>query len=131
MGLFLLMKKYIIQEDLLTKVKALLKVGKSKNVVIEYNELSGIIKQLQNLPEHNTRKKKTYFFDVYFTGVHPVTDVLHEKNVLIQSKEFLSEDQIEQMIWKKFKFVRISANYNEIYSDEFQQLKEEFPVIKE
>ncbi len=130
MGLFLLMKKYIIQEDLLTKVKALLKVGKSKNVVIEYNELSGIIKQLQNLPEHNTRKKKTYFFDVYFNGVNPITDVLHEKSILIESKHLLSEDQIEQLIWKNFQLVHISVQYGEIYSDEFQQLKEEFPVIK-
>ena len=124
------MKKYIIKQDLLTKVKALIKVGKSKNVVIEYNELSGIIQQLEKLPEYTSRKKRNYFYDVYFTGVHPVTDVLHEKNILIQSKDFLSEDQIEQLIWKKFKYVRISANFNEIYSDEFEQLKEEFPVIK-
>jgi len=129
MGLFYIMKKYIIAQDVLTKVKALLKV--KKNVVIEYNELNGIISKLEKLEEVKEAKKKRFYYDVYFTGVSPVTDVLHEKNVLITSKEDLSMDQIEQMIWKKFKYIRVSANIETISKDQFEYLKNEIPLITE
>lgn len=124
------MKKYIINQDTLTKVKALLKVGK-KNVVIEYNELNDIISKLESLEEVKETKKKKFYYDVYFTGVSPVTDILHEKNVLITSKEELSMDQIEQMIWKKFKYVRVSANIETISKEQFEYLKNEIPLITE
>jgi len=130
LGLFYIMKKYIINQDTLTKVKALLKVGK-KNVVIEYNELNDIISKLESLEEVKETKKKKFYYDVYFTGVSPVTDILHEKNVLITSKEELSMDQIEQMIWKKFKYVRVSANIETISKEQFEYLKNEIPLITE
>jgi len=124
------MKKYIINQDTLTKVKALLKVGK-KNVVIEYNELNDIISKLESLEEVKETKKKKFYYDVYFRGVSPVTDILHGKNVLITSKEELSMDQIEQMIWKKFKYVRVSPNIETISKDQFDYLKNEIPLITE
>jgi hypothetical protein len=125
------MKKYIIKQDLLTKVKAFLKVSQEQNVSIQYNSAKGLINELEKLLEYkNTKKKKTFFFDVYFNGVHPVTDILHEKSILIKSKEFLSSDDIEAIIWKHFKFVHVSVQYREIFSEEFEILGEEFPIIK-
>ena len=119
------MKKYIIHEDTLSKVKALLKVGKVKNVVIEYKELNNVLKALESLEEtKGGRPKKKFYYDIYFTGVSPVTDILHEKNVLIMSKLELSMDQVEQMIWQKFKYVRISAKIDTITKGQFQYLNQ-------
>ena len=59
------MKRYIIKEDLLNKVKAILKVGKIKNVVIEYNEVAGVLEQLDQLSEaRNKKKTNSYYFDI-------------------------------------------------------------------
>ena len=125
------MKKFIIKQDTLSKVKAFLKVSQEQDVSIQYNSAKGLIKELEALVEYkNTKKKKTFFFDVYFNGVHPVTDVLHEKSILIKSKSFLNSDEIEAIIWKNFKFVHVSIQYREIYSEEFEILGEEFPIIK-
>jgi hypothetical protein len=125
------MKKFIIKQDTLSKIKAFLKVSQEQNVSIEYNNSKGLLKELEALTEYkNTKKKKTFFFDVYFNGVHPVTDVLHEKSILIKSKSFLTSEDIEGIIWKNFKFVHVSIQYREIYSEEFEVLGEEFPIIK-
>ena len=125
------MKKFIIKQDTLTKVKAFLKVSQEQDVSIQYNSAKGLITELETLQEYrNTKKKKTFFFDVYFNGVHPVTDVLHEKSILIKSKQFLSSDEIEKIIWANFKLTRISVEYREIYSEEFEILGEEFPIYK-
>jgi hypothetical protein len=125
-GAFFTMKRYIIKEDLLNKVKALLKVSKIKNVVVEYNEVAGVLEQLEQLSEaRNKKKTNSYYFDVFFNGVSPVNETLYEKQFLFSSRSFLSTEEIEEIISHKFNYVKVSAKVREIKKEEFQLLKED------
>jgi hypothetical protein len=120
------MKRYIIKEDLLNKVKALLKVSEIKNVVVEYNEVAGVLEQLEQLSEaRNKKKTNSYYFDVFFNGVSPVNETLYEKQFLFSSRSFLSTEEIEEIISHKFNYVKVSAKVREIKKEEFQLLKED------
>ena len=123
------MKRYIIKEDLLNKVKALLKVSEIKNVSWDdcpKQEITGVLEQLDQLSEaRNKKKTNSYYFDVFFNGVSPVNETLYEKQFLFSSRSFLSTEEIEEIISHKFNYIKVSAKVREIKKEEFQLLKED------
>ena len=125
------MKKYIIREDVLSKVKALLKIGKEKNVIIEFNESGSIISALDNLEEFTPCLKKCNetFYNVFFTGIDPINEILHEGQTLIRSELGLSVIQINTKISLKYNIVRVNSEFKTIQKEEFDILKEEIEVI--
>ena len=132
------MKKYIIKEDLLTKAIALLKIGKASNVVIEFNEVGGIISQLENLPEQKVcvspckaRKKGNHYYDVAYTGISPVTDEPYTNQVLIVEPYELTEKEIVQLIWEKFALADIKTTIRPIQKEEFDLIKEDINLLSQ
>ena len=123
------MKRYIIKEDLLNKVKALLKVSEVKNLNWDdcpKKEITGVLEQLDQLSEaRNKKKTNSYYFDVFFNGVSPVNETLYEKQFLFSSRSFLTTEEIEEIISHKFNYVKVSAKVREIKKEEFQLLKED------
>lgn len=127
--------KYLISEDLLTKVKALL--GSTKvNVVIQCHEKNGIINKLNNLEKmdqktENKRNPRKCFYDVCYKGTSPITDVEYTNQVLIPSDFQLIEEEIKQMIWEKFQLTSISLVIREIQKEEFDIIKEDVYLLDE
>jgi len=123
------MKRYIIKQDLLNEVKALLKVSEVKNLNWDdcpKKEITGVLEQLDQLSEaRNKKKTNSYYFDVFFNGVSPVNETLYEKQFLFSSRSFLSTEEIEEIISHKFNYVKVSAKVREIKKEEFQLLKED------
>jgi NACalpha-BTF3-like transcription factor len=133
-----IMKKYIIQEDLLSKVKALLKVGKEKNIVIEFNEVGSIMNKLDNLQEQRVchapckaKPKGKYFYDVSYTGVSPITDQPYHNQVLIFSEHRLFQKDVEYKVMETFQLTNIKVFVKEIQEEEFELIKEDISLLSE
>ena len=129
-----IMKKFIISENLLSKVKALLKAGQV-NVVIQCHEKHGILNKLNHLQEltmeKREKRKRESFYDVCYTGVSPVTDVEYTNQVLIASDYQLDEKDIKEKVWQKFQLSNIRIVIREIQKEEFNLIKEDIHLLSD
>lgn len=131
-----LMRQYLINEDLVSKLKALINAGKV-NVVIECHEKHGIINKLDNLQQvpsmeqERERRKRDCYYDVAYKGISAITDRSYENQVLIPSEYELSEKDIHHMIWEKFELQNIKLVIREIQKEEFDLIKEDIFLISD
>lgn len=119
------MKKYIINEALVEKIKAL--IGSATiNVVMGCNEKNIVLNELDQLKEYNTEDKPSkHFYHVYYDTFNNFHD-----EILIESQKVLSFKEVVSEIEAETEQTVTSTALKEIFKEEYDLLRKDIKSIE-